>query len=762
MLIDYEVNDIELLVNSMFQADICAGTEIQDAIGLLVQRSVNHSDDIESFFNSLSEQLELFQSYYDEMNKAKVIEKSQVSYFFCVIATKQLTEIQKKWSFFTFRLILELARFKATQTAVSLCKRMRLFLTEDSFVYRWFWQEEKVISLSNDLFDIDKLSNELEALKQHIKYALYKLNKHEIEQSEETHYTEQHYNQIDELCTLINVIQNQGKHRQRTNSDVDAFAIQLTLFDENIDVVIKEQTHHKEQNLLIDELFDVDVHVAFNNSKINFDEDNAAVVSDVVYVDVKKQQRYDTRILSTVAIQHRSKRNMQLLSDVNVLTLSNYRAVYTHIQQQFAQTNDAMLRSAYASLLLSMSTGISVKQLIELGKDVAHLFHQIAGKLYYSISLDITTLSTARKAELRGLRLNASLSCEIEVKQTLVKSIAQYDLSHEYVMHVILNIKHALGLTYLSISRIETTASILLSRFIANQLIADVLTNSSAQNSTPLFYASLDINALYLDIKQIEALLTEKHNDDVVAVSNNVKKQLKVKKTFGSQIAPSFEAASELMQLLKENVVKFDVSIENFNHYALYMWHLIQLLTGMRPITGLGFLQDIDIANGLMSVKDKDNRAVPNSRLVPLCDLLCDELQKYLSFQQTFLLRHQLTEIGNLEQLSLHADNRYVVYVVENKRLKPVSVGFVKQHIDFLQENWPRHLVRSYLSLIHPNAPEALVNGLFGHEQPMFEVLGQFSCVSVAQIKSMAYYVDELAANLNLTPLFADAEGGLT
>src|SRR5690606_32322766 len=118
---------------------------------------------------------------------------------------------------------------------------------------------------------------------------------------------------------------------------------------------------------------------------------------------------------------------------------------------------------------------------------------------------------------------------------------------------------------------------------------------------------------------------------------------------FGSLKAPTPKTLRSIFAYLYAQVIQaqhhFD-AIATYNHYNIWMWHILLLFSAARPVKDFpGLLKDIDLDQGWLWVSDKEiHGRNDDGRLLPLCNFLKRELKAFLRYlrQSTISLEAEI------------------------------------------------------------------------------------------------------------------------
>lgn len=201
--------------------------------------------------------------------------------------------------------------------------------------------------------------------------------------------------------------------------------------------------------------------------------------------------------------------------------------------------------------------------------------------------------------------------------------------------------------------------------------------------------------------------------------------------------------------------IRKDRYIEQFNAYGIWLWHIIMIQTGIRPVVHApGVLNQLDFIAGLFWVSDKEERqGQEQGRLIPLSKFLIIAIQNYIEYIKEFASLHNV--IYSSEQFPIDdiLNSRQPLIQIFSKNPKgfsgitPSKVRYQLKRFFSHQDNWLRHQLRSMLV---NRAPEHLICALYGHEHPDQEAMHPMSSLSINELKGISNYLDEIACELNL------------
>ena len=219
-------------------------------------------------------------------------------------------------------------------------------------------------------------------------------------------------------------------------------------------------------------------------------------------------------------------------------------------------------------------------------------------------------------------------------------------------------------------------------------------------------------------------------------------------------------------RLIRDARNAIDTYIDQFNAYSLWLWHIIQIQTGIRPVNDApGYLHQFNLMHDIYWVSDKAIRqgGEDNGRLIPISGFLKTALQNYLTYLNQFASlhnpiypKHQLP----IEDILQSKESLLQMFSYNPKKFRAASPGRIRGLLGgFLthQDNWLRHQLRSMLT---NKVDEVYICALFGHEHADQEMFHPMSSSSIMPYKTtMAAHLDEVAYRLQLTQVEVTLHG---
>ncbi|MGP5556187.1 hypothetical protein [Psychrobacter celer] len=483
------------------------------------------------------------------------------------------------------------------------------------------------------------------------------------------------------------------------------------------------------------------------------DHNEAPYISYDNYPDPLIQQSIPLQTIDlSLQQKYMAQRNLALNSNTRLLSLAGYQVLFAALHQDARFLPEAETNKVCAGiLLLSMLTGLPVKSLLISGY-IGHpgIFGIHDKRAYIQHSLGITKPSVSQtltkqnyenhsdtiKIPLPLWLIDNLLACELPVKEDFIAYLA--------------DLRSSLGLSYLSINRIETALHVVLSRYTpdCHMHIADIICRTSAPHAPAMYYSSHTSETLLAHYKSALSVFNSNGNFDLTYITPWHKY------TVGSRFALTIETVHKIINEMKYWTDQSLNDEDHFNRTSILVWFVFCLLTGVRPNNGLGKMCNIDLVMGWLVINDKPVKKVKTDRLIPLCPTLVRLLIGYRDYLMDYQARHQSKHdiSTTIDSIRLGNDEALLKLLSASvNTLKDIKRGdayhITKKIID-ANPYWTRHFVRTQLE--KRGVQISLINTVIGHEKARQEVLGRFSSSSKADIKRVAPIFEQIAEQLGL------------
>lgn len=496
-----------------------------------------------------------------------------------------------------------------------------------------------------------------------------------------------------------------------------------------------------------------------------------------------------------------SKRNRFMFpSNTRLLTVTDYQAVFGKLWEMMFDQEQRVNRVA-AVLLLSIITGRSIKNVIsEVSSNKSQrqfLVEEDVGVSVIRNSINVTINRREIKSFTKSHSNNFRLSLPVPLSVVLQYKF-EVDLTD--VNQLLKELKENLSLPLLSSQHIEAALAFIITHHIGEPLQSDIITGVEVEHSASLYYASIKTSALlhtyqaaisilggrcFKDLRAfhyysvnydqvVSGYLSPRHYQlwqahrypylvDMPTVASNINKTY-----IGSEMALTDKICGQFFALLAKQVHgdkqqlnhgandREDEYIKQFNAYSLWLWHIIQIQTGIRPVNDApGFLNQFNFSHDVYWVSDKSIRQGKDyGRLIPMSSFLKTALKNYISYIKNFASEHNplypehTLDIDKILQskipfLQVFSFNPKKFTAITPKRIRS-AVGDALPH----QDNWLRHQLRSMLT---NEVDEVYVCALLGHEHADQEIFHPMSSLSINQYRrELLPQLDRVAQKLDL------------
>ncbi|MGP5543289.1 hypothetical protein ACTXMH_12190 [Psychrobacter celer] len=465
--------------------------------------------------------------------------------------------------------------------------------------------------------------------------------------------------------------------------------------------------------------------------------------------------------------QHASRNQFHFPANHRQMSTTGYQMLFATLWQRFISENTED-KTGYAVLLLSLLSGLSIDRVIadwqySRSQRQYFIYDRIRKISCIAITIDVTTNT---RSHLLGHRqsygstfyraLPVALQVMLEDKLTVSSDEIKSALSYA---------KDLLNLPALSPQHIEAGLLVIIKNEFKQPLHADLITGIDVRHSSALYYTSIKTSELEHTYKNAVQLLCAYCNDEQKALlidecsvlinghRSHIGSDMALKTTmcqqFFNQIATSAESFNEK---LKSHMDRY---IAQFNSYSIWLWHIVMIQTGIRPVKHApGLLHQFDFKRRMLWVSDKEERhAQSDGRLVPLSNFLITAIQNYMTYIKQFAAIYNplcpaapypINDILQSEQPLIQ------IYQKNPKGFTAITPSRVRYQLqDFFshQDNWLRHQLRSMLT---GRVPDYLICALYGHEHADQEFMHPMSSSSINQLHQLSPHLDAIATNLHL------------
>lgn len=469
--------------------------------------------------------------------------------------------------------------------------------------------------------------------------------------------------------------------------------------------------------------------------------------------------------------RHARRNGFGFPTSLRQLSLASIQMLFNRLWQLLMISNDGS-RSSYTVILIALISGRRVQDVIyELGLDKGQRtwlsYKKGINSSYHTLNITVN-VTTNRRSHLLPHRQSFdrefTLPIPIEIQSILEQPTF---IEQTQIFDSLKDLKRQLNLPALSYQHIESALYSIIKNELNEPLHADLITAVDVKHSSPLYYTSISTKSLNDTYVQAISLMARMCGTDIqkqlsyngLAINNkpyigsDMALNRGICQRFFEQLVGAVESYNG--RLTRSISIKQDRYIEQFNAYSIWLWHIIMIQTGIRPVVHApGLLNQFDFQARLFWVSDKEERQGQcQGRLIPLSQFLITAIQNYIEYIKQFAALHNVIYPSVLFPIEdiLNSRQPLIQLFSKNPRgfsgVTPSKVRYQLKSFFSHQDNWLRHQLRTLLT---NRAPEHLIRALYGHEQPDQEAMHPMSSLSINEIKSLSDYLDEVACELNL------------
>ena len=230
--------------------------------------------------------------------------------------------------------------------------------------------------------------------------------------------------------------------------------------------------------------------------------------------------------------------------------------------------------------------------------------------------------------------LNQTIYLDIPIPNLFIEDLRKMDsVSFDDIQQYLRKLRQELLIPKLSVVKVSSLLHHTVLAKTGNKQLADLITGIDANQSSSISYCHQNIprlHAQYVDIlKSLCADVSNTYESCVPSLPDSIIH-------FGSRKAPKPQVITEIFAVLKFNIFSQaeDDLISIFNHYNIWLWHILLLFTAARPVAEFpGFLKNFNLKRQILMVSDKEVGGRNGfGRLIPLCSFLVEEIKKFLKF----------------------------------------------------------------------------------------------------------------------------------
>lgn len=469
--------------------------------------------------------------------------------------------------------------------------------------------------------------------------------------------------------------------------------------------------------------------------------------------------------------RHTRRNGFGFPTSLRQLSLISIQMLFDRLWQLLMISNDDS-RSSYTIILISLISGRRIQEVFdELGLDKGQRtwlnYKKGVNGSYHALNI-VVNVTTNRRSHLLQHRQSYdnefSLPLPYELQSILENPIL---IEQTQIGESLKYLQSQLDLPALSYQHIESALYSIIKSELNEPLHADLITAVDVKHSSPLYYTSIStkslndthFRAISLMANMCSSGIQKQLFSNSLSINNkpyigsDMALNMGICQKFFEQLAGAVESFNG--RLIRDLSIKQDRYIEQFNAYSIWLWHIIMIQTGIRPVVHApGLLNQLDFQARLFWVSDKEERQGQcQGRLIPLSQFLITAIQNYIKYIKQFAALHNVIYPSIQFPIEDILNSRQPLIQLFSKNPKgfsgitPSKVRYQLKSFFSHQDNWLRHQLRTMLT---NRAPEHLISALYGHEQPDMEAMHPMSSLSINEIKSLSDYLDEVACELNL------------
>lgn len=355
--------------------------------------------------------------------------------------------------------------------------------------------------------------------------------------------------------------------------------------------------------------------------------------------------------------------------------------------------------------------------------------------------------------------LNQTIYLDIPIPNLFIEDLRKMEsVSFNEIQQYLRRLRQELFIPKLSVVKVSSLLHHTILSKTGNKQLADLMTGIDANQSSSVSYCHQNIprlHAQYVDIlKSLCADVASTYESCVPSLPDSIIH-------FGSRKAPKPQVITEIFAVLKFNIFSQaeDDLIAIYNHYNIWMWHILLLFTAARPVAEFpGFLKNFNLKRQILMVSDKEVGGRNGfGRLIPLCPFLVEEIRKFLHFLESFstqILISQPALSDVIQQIKM--SKLPLLGIIQNNDWIPLRPSLVKKfhpELGLDHANWHRHTARAFLTY---RSAEPEILALFGHELMQQEAAHPLSSLSLFQFSKIANVLEQMKTYFKITGIEVD------
>ena len=389
----------------------------------------------------------------------------------------------------------------------------------------------------------------------------------------------------------------------------------------------------------------------------------------------------------------------------------------------------------YLILLLSFLTGVSVKEWILLQnkrvKKINSRQQLIFKEQQYFLSTKFSIFEN-KNFKYSDL-LNNTIYLDLPIPNEFIESLKSGKIIEEQQIYSKLKIlRKKYCIPGLSLIKVSSLLHHTVFNCTGDQQLADLISGKDANQTSSISYCHRPSNIIqrhYIEtIKNMCLELSNLYTPTLTDLHTN----------FGSRKAPQNHVVKDIFSIMACNIYQQAEEdwVEILNHYSIWLWHLLLLFTAARPVTDFpGSLQNFNLKRKIFFVSDKEvGGRKGDGRIIPLCDFVVDEINKYLIFIKK-IRKYLVIEHPYFDQhlSDILESRRPLLNIFNDEKFTSLSPSLVRSfnpELGLDHANWHRHTTRAFLTT---KVEETLILALFAHEPMQQEAAHSYSSLPFSQ-----------------------------
>jgi hypothetical protein len=532
-------------------------------------------------------------------------------------------------------------------------------------------------------------------------------------------------------------------------------------------------------------------------------DDNPLALLDNKYNPSKKTakssqlQQYQVK----TSYLHNKRNQFMFPSNTRLLTVFDYQSVFVKLWS-IVSDEEQRVRRVAAILLLSMITGRSIQNVIkEVATNKSQRKFLVEEDNGVTVIRNTINVTVNQRDQIKPITKSHSNNFSLPLPLPLSVILPyKFEVEPTEITQLLKTLRESLSLPLLSNQHIESALAFIITHRIGEPLHSDIITGVEVEHSSPLYYTSIKTSSLFDTYQAAIKILSNRCFESLKSTNfyriNRAQKLLEslnpknyklwqahrypyfvdmpivasnINKTYiGSEMALTDQVCSNFFALLAEHVhadkrllshgtnANEDEYIKQFNAYGLWLWHVIQIQTGIRPVNDApGFLNQFNFSHDMYWVSDKSIRqGKDHGRLIPTSNFLKTALKNYINYIKHFASVHNPLYSDhrlNINKILQSEEPFLQIFSLNPKKFMPITPKRIRNTVGKAlphQDNWLRHQLRSMLT---NELDEVYVCALLGHEHADQEIFHPMSSLSINQYRTeLLPQLDHVVQKLDL------------